>query len=71
MKTTTNKAYQVDSNLTVKELNANVLIKTFADNKCIQLADIYKSKNEPLCIVGFGSTAPVNSEYVKTIRVKF
>jgi len=55
-----------NSNTVVKELNANVLIKTFTE-KGIHMADVYKSKNGANEIVKRNSCAPVNSEYVKTI----
>jgi len=64
-------SHQVTGNLIVKELSANVSPLTFSSKDGILLADLYKSVNSVSELVGSGSCAPVNSVFVKTVKIKF
>ena len=57
-----------NGNLMVKELNANVALSTFKQ-RGIVLADLYKSNNSAPVLVAHNSCAPVNCDFVGTVKL--
>lgn len=55
----------------VRELNANVYIATFKDNKTTELADLYMSPNECDCLVRHETCQPINATFVETVILTF